>query len=208
VPGLTAEDRLRAQSYQAQIERRESEAQAGSLDEFLPSLQMAVEIGRWNAMTGPRIAQLVIKTNQFNTTTRRVSEAELAELDEGGLGVYWLRLTDRYGDMGLIAVAVLTKEGTDAVVHSFVLSCRAANRAMEQTLLAYLATKAREGGCTRLIGELIPTAKNAPVMDLFPKLGFVLAPSKQEGVTRYAFDLSKDDLVIPAFIGFREERSP
>ena len=206
-PSLTAEDRLRAQSYQAQIERRESEAQAGSLDEFLPSLQMEVEIGSWNAMTAQRIAQLVIKTNQFNTTTRRVSEAELAALHEGGLGVYWLRLADRYGDMGLIAVAVLTKEGTDAVVHSFVLSCRAANRAMEQTLVAHLATKARDGGCTRLIGEFIPSAKNTPVVDMFPKLGFVLleGADAQEGITRYAYDLSKGDLVIPPFIGVREE---
>ena len=142
VPTLTAEDRLRAQSYQAQIERRESEAQAGSLDEFLPSLQMEAEIGTWGAMTAQRIAQLVIKTNQFNTTTRRSSEAELAALHESGLGVYWLRLTDRYGDMGLIAVSVLTKLGSDAIVHSFVLSCRAANRGIEQTMLAYLAKKA------------------------------------------------------------------
>ena len=207
-PSLTAEDRLRAQSYQAQIERRESEAHAGSLDEFLPSLQMEVAIGSWNAMTAQRIAQLVIKTNQFNTTTRRVSEAELAALHEGGLGVYWLRLTDRYGDMGLIAVAVLTKDGTDAVIHTFVLSCRAANRAMEQTLVAYLAKKARDGGCTRLIGEFIPTPKNTPVVDLFPKLGFVLVETQpHDGVTRYAYDLSKEDLIIPAFIRVREEPS-
>jgi FkbH-like protein len=207
VPTLTAEDRLRAQSYQAQIERRESEAQAGSAEEFLPSLQMEVAIGTWNAMTATRIAQLVIKTNQFNTTTRRVSEAELAALHESGLGVYWLRLADRYGDMGLIAVAVLTKEGTDAVVHSFVLSCRAANRAMEQTLVAHLAEKARGAGCTRLIGELIPSPKNGPVMDMYPKLGFVLLDTTND-VTRYAYDLAKEDLVLPAFMRVREEPSP
>lgn len=206
VPALTAEDRLRAQSYQAQIERRESEAQAGSLGEFLPSLQMEVEIGSWSEMTAQRIAQLVIKTNQFNTTTRRVTEAELAALHEAGPGVYWLRLTDRYGDMGLIAVGVLTKHGTDAVVHSFVLSCRAANRAIEQTMLAYLAKKARAAGCARLIGEFIPTAKNSPVVDMYPKLGFT-SEGETDGVTRYAYDLGKDDLVIPDFIKVRDDAS-
>jgi FkbH-like protein len=206
VPTLTAEDRLRAQSYQAQIERRESEAQAGSLDEFLPSLQMEVEIGSWGAMTAQRIAQLVIKTNQFNTTTRRCTEPELAALHEAGLGVYWLRLTDRYGDMGLIAVAVLTAEGKDAVIHSLVLSCRAANRGIEQTLLAYLAKKARGLGYERLIGEFIPTPKNSPVADLYPRLGFVEGPVT-EGVTRYSRDLAKDDLVIPEFMRVREEAS-
>ena len=207
VPTLTAEDRLRAQSYQAQIERRESEAQAGSLGEFLPSLQMEVEIGSWNAMTAQRVAQLVIKTNQFNTTTRRTSEAELAALHEAGLGVYWLRLSDRYGDMGLIAVSVLTKEGTDAVVHSFVLSCRAANRGIEQTMHAYLAQKARDAGCTRLIGEFIATAKNSPVADLYPRLGFAEEPQDPAtgGVTRYTLDLSSGDLVIPDYVRVKED---
>ncbi len=207
VPTLTAEDRLRAQSYQAQIERRESEAHAGSPGEFLPSLQMEVEIGRWNAMSAQRIAQLVIKTNQFNTTTRRTSEAELAALHEAGapgLGVYWLRLTDRYGDMGLIAVSVLSKQGSDAVVHSFVLSCRAANRGIEQTMLAYLAQQARAQGFSRLIGEFIPTAKNTPVADLYPRLGFI-EDSVADGVTRYRLDLTTPNLVIPDYVRVREE---
>lgn len=202
VPTLTAEDRLRAQSYQAQIERRESEAQAGSSGDFLPSLRMEVEIGGFSALTAQRIAQLVVKTNQFNTTTRRVSEAELAAIHERevGLGVTWLRLSDRYGDMGLIAVAVLTKSGSDAVVHSFVLSCRAANRAIEQTLLAHLAQQARAVGCTRLVGEFIPTPKNGPVVDLYPRLGFASDGEAEGGVTRYVYDLANDDLVIPQFI--------
>jgi FkbH-like protein len=203
VPTLTAEDRLRAQSYQAQIERQQSEAQAGSLDEFLPSLQMEAEIGAWNAITAQRIAQLVIKTNQFNTTTRRSSEAELAELHESGLGVHWLRLTDRYGDMGLIAVSVMTKEGDDALVHSFVLSCRAANRGMEQTMVGYLAKKARGLGFKRLIGEYIPTPKTTPVAEMYPKLGFT-EESVTDGVTRYSFDLTTDGLAIPEFVRVRE----
>jgi FkbH-like protein len=199
-------------SYQAQIERRESEAQAGSIGEFLPSLGMEVEIGSWNAMTAQRVTQLVGKTNQFNTTTRRSTEAELAALHESGapgLGVHWLRLTDRYGDMGLIAVTVVTKEGTDAIVHSFVLSCRAANRSIEQTMLAYLAKRARGQGCTRLIGEFIPTAKNSPVVDLYPRLGFteLARDDRTDGVTRYSLDLAKDDLVVPEYIRVRVDSS-
>ena len=131
-----------------------------------------------------------------------ITEAELAAIHERevGLGVTWLRLSDRYGDMGLIAVAVLTKSGSDAVVHSFVLSCRAANRAIEQTLLAHLAQQARAVGCTRLVGEFIPTPKNGPVVDLYPRLGFASDGEAEGGVTRYVYDLANDDLVIPQFI--------
>ncbi len=203
VPTLTAEDRLRAQSYQAQIERREAEGAAGSLDEFLPTLEMVAEIGTWNDVQRQRITQLVGKTNQFNTTTRRLSEAELADLHAKGLGVYWLRMSDRYGDMGLVGVFILTKNGDDGIVHSLVLSCRVANRGMEQTMVAYLAQKARAAGCKRLVGEFIPTAKNKPVVDLYPKLGFV-EHSKTPELTLYHYDLAKEDLVIPAYVNVRE----
>lgn len=203
VPKLTAEDRLRAQSYQAQIERREAEATAGSLDEFLPSLNMVAEIGAWNAVQAQRITQLVGKTNQFNTTTRRRTEAELAELHEKGLGVYWLRLTDRYGDMGLVGVFTLTKDGDDATIRDLVLSCRVANRGMEQTMTAYLAQKARAAGCKRLIGEFIPTKKNTPVVELYPKLGFVLDGTEGE-LTRYRYDLTAESLVIPSYVSVRD----
>ncbi|MBS2012637.1 MAG: HAD family hydrolase [Deltaproteobacteria bacterium] len=205
VPALTAEDRLRAQSYQAQIERREAEATAGSLDEFLPTLQMVADIGTWNDVQRQRITQLVGKTNQFNTTTRRCSEAELAQLHEKeGGGVYWLRLADRYGDMGLVGVFILAPEGEDAVIHSLVLSCRVANRGIEQTMVAYLANKARALGKKRLVGEFIPTAKNKPVADLYPKLGFVES-GVVDGVTKYVYDLSKTDLVIPTYLRIEEK---
>ncbi len=203
VPTLTAEDRGRAASYQAEKERQQAEDEAGTPSQFLPTLGMQVEIGRWNAMTAQRIAQLVIKTNQFNTTTRRVTEAELTQLNDTGLGVYWLRMQDKYGDMGLIGVGILTKENKDAIVHSFVLSCRAANRGMEQTIVAFLADKARAAGCERLIGEFIPTPKNTPVVEMYPKLGFA-KESEKDNVTRYVYDLAKKDLVIPDYVKVKE----
>jgi FkbH-like protein len=206
IPRLTAEDRIRAASYQAEKEREKDEEAHGGSADFLPSLKMKVEIGPWNDVTAQRIAQLVIKTNQFNTTTRRLSEAELAALHTSGLGVYWLRLADKYGDMGLIAVGILTKEGTDAIVHGFILSCRAANRGMEQAMIAYLGKKAKAAGCKRLVGEFIPSAKNSPVVDMYPKLGFT-KESEKDNLTRYVRELGKDDLVIPEYLELTEQTS-
>ncbi len=220
-PTLTAEDRLRARSYQADVERREAETSAGSLEAFLPSLAMEAEIGTWNDVTAQRIAQLVLKTNQFNTTTRRLTEAELAALhaasQASGLGVYWLRLADKYGDMGLVGVGILTASSSstpasvatasssDAVIHSLVLSCRVANRGIEQTLIAHLAAQARAGGFTHLVGELIPTVKNGPVADLYPRLGFTPLSSddsdRADGITRYRRPI--DGLVTPDYVRVR-----
>jgi FkbH-like protein len=205
-PVLTAEDRLRAQSYEAQVERKRLEEESGSSEEFLSSLEMQVEVGRWDALSAQRITQLVAKTNQFNTTTRRLGEAELAAIDASGPGVYWLRLADKYGDMGLVGVWILTSEAKDVVVHGLVLSCRAANRGIEQTMLAHAAAKARGLGYERLVGEFIASRKNAPVAELYPRLGFA-RDSDVEGVTRYVRDLGNDELAIPDFIRLRESSS-
>lgn len=203
VPSLTAEDRLRAQSYQAQVERREAETSAGSLDEFLPTLEMQADIGKWDSVTSQRITQLVGKTNQFNTTTLRLTEAELAALHEKGLGVYWLRLADKYGDMGLIGVWIVTRAGDDAILHGLIMSCRTANRGIEQTMVAHAANVARAAGCKRLVGEFVPSAKNKPVVDLYSKLGFT-EEGTVDGVTKWIWDLSNTTLTIPSYVRIRE----
>jgi FkbH-like protein len=205
-PAITEEDRNRARSYQAEAQRTKAESQAGSLEEFLASLEMVVEIGPLDAVTSQRVAQLVQKTNQFNTTTRRLSQAELEAMhDDAGLGVYWLRQSDRYGDMGLVAVGVLTPEGESAVIHGLVMSCRVANRGIEQTMLAHLARRARSLGYKRLVGEYVPTKKNHVVAELYPRHGFApdAGHTEESDRVRYTFDLEAGDIAIPAFIRVR-----
>jgi FkbH-like protein len=187
--GVTSEDRGRAVSYQASRNRRVESQDTSSIESFLASLEMRASIGSLGPLTSQRIAQLVAKTNQFNLTTRRQSQAELemvARSDDQA--VYWLRLADRHGDLGLIAVAVVRFEYPDAVIHNLVLSCRAANRGVEQTLVAHVAEVARARGCANLVGEYIPTARNHVVAGLYSELGF--EPENHEGeVRRFRLEL-------------------
>jgi len=203
MPGVTAEDQLRAQSYNAQRERRRGAAEAGSLDDFLASLAMTAEVGLQDELTAQRIAQLVAKTNQYNLTTRRHSAAELQALAQRpGGGIVWLRLADRYGDMGLVAVAIVALEGVDLRIDSLILSCRTANRGVEQALIAYLAARARSQGHAGLLGEYRPTPRNHVVAQLYPSLGF--EPLRSEGEAAwYRLDLTRQDVVVPACIELR-----
>jgi FkbH-like protein len=204
MPTVTPEDRSRTESYRAERERRQSETSATSLEEFLASLDMSAEIGPLNPGTLQRVAQLVAKTNQYNLTTRRHSEAELdgmARTDGGG--VYWVRLKDRYGDMGLIGVGILLPAGADALVDSLVLSCRAANRGIEQALLAFLARTARALGYTGLVAEYLATARNHVVADLYPRLGFEPLAVKPDAA-RYRLDLATGSIEFPPYLTVRD----
>jgi FkbH-like protein len=174
---VTAEDRVRAAQYQSEQGRKELARAAGSLDEFLAALQMKVTIGRIDAATLPRVAQLLGKTNQFNVTTRRHTEGDLAAmLGRGAIGL-WMRVADRYGDSGLVGVGLAVREdaGADAGCYrldSFLMSCRVLGRKAEHALLGAIARRARDGGASVLLGEFIPTKKNAPAAGFFADTGF------------------------------------
>jgi FkbH-like protein len=202
-PSVTAEDRGRAASMAAGGERRAALERSASLGDFLGSLEMAVEIGSLDVLSSQRIAQLVAKTNQYNLTTRRRSQAELESVAaREDACVQWLRLRDRYGDMGLVLVAILVKAGQEAVVDSLVLSCRAANRGLEQTMLAHLAGVARSWGCRALVGEYVATERNHVVEGLYPALGFA-ATDGAEGVTRFRLDLETGNVERPGYVALR-----
>ena len=171
---ITAEDRQRAAQYHREAARRELEQSATSVDEFLRALQMTAVIGKIDAATLPRVVQLLGKTNQFNVTTRRYSEPELAKLlaSEGAIGL-WMRVADRYGDHGLVAVALAVRaEPARYRLDSFLMSCRILGRQAEHALVRSVARRARENGASVLLGEFIPSKKNAPAARLFEDAGF------------------------------------
>jgi FkbH-like protein len=192
--GITSEDRKRGELYQAQAARRKLETSGTSLEEFYRALDMRVRVGRADSFTIPRIAQLTQKTNQFNLTTRRYTEAEIrAASEDDRTEVFWLDLDDRFGPSGVVGVLILKEAAAgEWNIDTFLLSCRVMGRTVEN---AFLAAAAREVGATRLVGEYAPTAKNAPVKDLYARLGF--AHVRDVGDTRVWRLDSADRLEVP-----------
>jgi FkbH-like protein len=171
-----------------------------SPEQFLASLEMRASIGDLDASTSLRISQLVGKTNQFNLTTRRYSQGELEALAGApGSTVQWLRLADRYGDMGLICVAVLRFDDDTADIDSLVLSCRAANRGIERAMVAHLGRIARDRGCRKLVGHYERTPKNSVVENLYDDLGFVLTHEDVQ-TRRYAYEITDSSIQAPEYV--------
>ena len=199
--GLSAEDRTRAESYRLDRERRDLSRRFESVDDFLRDLAMTAEVGPVDASTLGRVAQLVGKTNQFNLTTRRHGPAELAAMAASASHVVaCLRAGDRFGDQGLVCVGIVRVDGTDAVVDTFLMSCRVMNRRIEHAMMSYLADAARARGCTRLVGDWLPTRRNGMVRGFFAELGFARAGDAPDGGERWAIALTDDVLPWPDVI--------
>jgi len=187
---VTTEDHARSAIYRDQSKRRQLAAQAGTLEEFYASLQMRATLLRNERSTMPRVAQMTQKTNQFNLTTRRYTEPEIARLMEEGC-VYALQLEDRFGDNGIVAAAIVvpTTDGAAWMIDSFLISCRVMMRTVEATLLAHIAEEARNAGVSSLIGTYRPTSKNGIVKDFYHERGFALQSVNGEGEVTYVLDL-------------------
>jgi FkbH-like protein len=170
---ITEEDKQRGNMYRAQTIRSKLLAEATNLDDYFESLEMVVEITVANEFTIPRITQLTQKTNQFNLTTNRYSEADIKAIVENpSADAISLRLMDRYGDLGIVGVCILFYEGDEALIDTFLLSCRALGRKVEDILLNQALWLAKLHGCIKVTGKYVPTNKNHQVKDYYSNHGF------------------------------------
>ncbi len=192
---LTAEDRERTVLYRANAQREAAKAASTDIGAFLDGLGMELYANSFDNAGLKRIAQLMNKTNQFNLTTRRYTEADvLGIMGNTDAVTMQLRLTDVHGDNGVIGLVVGYRKGRTLEIDTWLMSCRVLGRGVEAATLNLLAERAGELGCTRLLGEYRPTAKNGMVREHYRQLGFDLLESSESGaasgVTRWELPLA------------------
>lgn len=173
--GFTNEDRDRAAQYAANRDREALRSSYQSMDDFLQGLQMSLIWGRVASIDLARVTQLINKTNQFNTTTRRMTAEELSRLTAGPENlVLQFRLLDKFGDNGIVSVLIASPGSQSDVfeITDWVMSCRVFGRQLEDEAMNILVEMLLARGVRELRAEFIPTAKNAVIKDLYRNLGF------------------------------------
>lgn len=180
---VTAEDRLRSTSYAHSLQFGAEMRSTANLEQFIAGLGLSVRITPLTAGRIPRVAQLTQRTNQFNFTAIRRSEADLQRLLNDGAGeCFTIEVSDRFGDYGLVGAVIVAKESEDLAIETFLLSCRVLGRGVEHRVMAFLA----ELGAATVVARLAPTGRNAPARQFLDSIG---APwkSESEGVFTYRF---------------------
>lgn len=197
---LSVEDKERGRLYAAQRERKELEGAVGSLEDYYRSLQQEVTIASVSSHTLPRVAQLTQKTNQFNLTTKRYTEAQLQDLAKtNGHRIFAIQVKDRFGDNGLVGAMVTCDSNHVCEIDTFLLSCRVIGRTVETAMLAFLVEECRKRRIPVLEGWYRPTAKNAPCKELYAQHGFQIAESQGENV-RWRLPVGSATVACPAWL--------
>ena len=179
---FTKDDLRRTEQYGAEQRRRELQTSTADIEGFLRSLNMSITVIPFRTVDIARITQLINKTNQFNLTTRRYSEAEIrAATEDPEYLTFSARLRDRFGENGIVSIVigriVRDEEGSALDLETWLMSCRVLGRKVENALFAIVADAARRAGIARLVGRYRPTSRNAMVRSLYEGFGFKRAAS-------------------------------
>jgi len=199
---FSGEDRKRADFYQDNARRLALQQQVGGVDAYLASLDMAIHFAPFDPTGRERITQLINKSNQFNLTTRRYTEAEVAAAEaDASVFTLQVRLADRFGDNGMISV-VIARPAAPSVweIDTWLMSCRVLGRKVEQMVLRELALQARARGVRQIIGVYRPTDRNGMVKDHYARLGFRPAGDAGDGSSRWSLDTATDVEAVPMIV--------
>lgn len=195
VTTLSADDRARNDMYKANSERAHAAASYSDYHEYLLSLDMSARIAPFEPMYYGRISQLSGKSNQFNLTTLRCSEADIEKYatSKDYITLYG-QLSDKFGDNGIVTLLIGRKDPDQGILHMdmWLMSCRVLKRDMEYAMLDAITERANEAGLSRIYGYYYPTAKNGMVKEFYKTMGFTLLETGEDGSTVWDLEIGGD----------------
>lgn len=182
VYAVTDEDRKKTDQYKANALRANAQAQFTNMEDYLRSLEMVLTIREADEYSIPRIAQMTQKTNQFNLTTRRYTEADIRQILAEGGRAWTLSVKDKFGDNGITGLMILRGEDID----TFLMSCRVLGKGIEEAFLKSVLRQLKD--IERVVGVYVPTDKNSQVKNFWKCMGFQMTEHREDGAA-YVLDL-------------------
>lgn len=191
---VTDEDKKKTEQYKANAARAREQTHFTDMTSFLRSLQMKITIEPLNDFNLDRIAQMTQKTNQFNLTTKRYTDADIRKMQEEGCKIWSISVEDRFGDNGITGLIIIK----DNTIDELLLSCRILGKGIEFVFVKTILKILRDAGFKEINAEYIPTAKNGQVSDFYDRCGFTLV-GEDNHVKEYKLDLNKARLDVEEY---------
>lgn len=195
VYSVTDEDKKKTEQYKQNAARAQARASFTDFNSFLESLNIQITLGMANEFNIQRIAQMTQKTNQFNLTTHRYTDADIRGFVDAGWKVWCISVADKFGDNGITGAIMVKPDGE---IDTFLLSCRILGKGIEIAFVKKVLSLLAAAGMESLTAKYLPTAKNAQVKEFWEKVGFICTQETEEGKD-YVIDLKSADLNIKDF---------
>lgn len=195
VYSVTSEDQKKTEQYKANAQRAQAQKSFVDLESFVASLDIQMTIEAANDFNIPRIAQMTQKTNQFNLTTKRYTDADVRERLQAGWKIWCIGVADRFGDNGITGCIMVN----DDTIDTFLLSCRILGKGIEKAFIKSVLQLLKSDGLKSAWAHYVPTAKNGQVQDFYDLCGFSCVTEEADGKKSYVIDLEDADLSIKPY---------
>jgi FkbH-like protein len=198
---VTSEDKDKTAQYKANAERAEFQKGFSDFSEYIKQLEIEISIMQAGSFTIPRIAQMTQKTNQFNLTTKRYSEADIWNFIRDGHLVNCVNVKDKFGDNGITGAIIIkiNKESSSAIIDSFLLSCRILGKGIEDAFVLSVLNMLRGEDICEVKATYIPTLKNHQVSNYFERIGFTNDHISADGVKHYSIKINEEEFKIKPY---------
>lgn len=198
VYSLTAEDMAKTEQYRNNARRAAQKARFADMDEYIRSLEIRLTIAGVTPLTVERAAQMTQKTNQFNLTTRRYTDADIRNFVRSGAKVITLGVADKFGDNGITGLMIVTyADPQTAVIDTLLMSCRILGKGIEYAFVSCVLRRLFAEGTTLVEASYVPTSKNGLTADFYPKCGFgTVADGRYRLVAEEFVEQDTDNYII------------
>jgi FkbH-like protein len=193
---ITEEDKRKTEQYKENAARTKAQNEFTDLESFLKSLNIQVILEKANEFNIQRIAQMTQKTNQFNLTTHRYTDADIHSFVDSGWNVWCISVSDKFGDSGITGAIIIKPNGE---IDTLLLSCRILGKGIEFAFIKKMLEILKQSGFVTLTAKYIPTIKNSQVMDFWDKVGFDCVATTDNGCKEYKIDLATANTGIKSY---------
>lgn len=195
VYSVTSEDKKKTEQYKANAQRAQAQRSFVDFNSFLESLDIQITIEAANEFNISRIAQMTQKTNQFNLTTKRYTDADVRQFVQEGWKIWCISVADKFGDNGITGCIMVNGDTID----TFLLSCRILGKGIEIAFAKKIFSMLKDSGMEIIKAEFIPTAKNGQVKEFYENCGFAFVTEDADGRKAYTLNLNNAYLEIEKY---------
>jgi FkbH-like protein len=170
---ITKDDMERKIMYEQEQNRHILESNTENLTEYLKKIDIKIKIKLDDKSAIPRISQLILKTNQFNLTTKRYQEEQIKKfVEDKTIIVGCSEVEDKFGENGITNVFIIKTKSNEWVIDTFLLSCRIMGRGIEEAIIGKILEIGKNRGIEKITATFIPTEKNKPAENFLKNYGF------------------------------------
>lgn len=187
------DDMKRNDMYQANAKRTQALAAYENYEDYLKALEMKAEIEGFKSLFVSRISQLTNKSNQFNLTTRRYTQTEIADIiGDGQYITLYAKLEDKFGDNGIVSVVIAKVNGMKCEIETWLMSCRVLQRGLEYAMMDKLVENCKQRRIEQIYGKYLKTAKNSMVAKFYEKMGFDNVCTMENGDSEWLYNIPEN----------------